>query len=77
MPWQETAPVEERGRFIDDHQLGLYTMIELCARYAISRRRDTSGSIATTVVAGPRSRIAVGRRTTVRTRSPRPSRNCC
>jgi len=38
MPWQETSPVEERERFIDDHQLGLYTMIELCARYAISRK---------------------------------------
>ena len=38
MPWQETSPVEERARFIDDHQLGLYTMNELCARYAISRK---------------------------------------
>ena len=38
MPWQETSPVEERTRFIDDHQLGLYTMIELCARYAVSRK---------------------------------------
>ena len=26
MPWQETSPVEERERFIDDHQLGLYIM---------------------------------------------------
>jgi len=38
MPWQETGPVHERGRFIDDHGLGLYTMTELCARYAISRK---------------------------------------
>lgn len=38
MPWPETSPVEERERFIDDHQLGLYTMTELCARYAISRK---------------------------------------
>ena len=37
MPWQETSPVEERERFIDDHRLGLYDMTELCARYAISR----------------------------------------
>lgn len=32
MPWQETAPVEQRERFIDDYHLGLYTMTELCAR---------------------------------------------
>jgi len=38
MPWQETSPVEERERFIDDHRLGLYDMTELCARYAISRK---------------------------------------
>ncbi len=38
MLWQETSPVEERARFIDDHQLGLSTMIELCARYAIRRK---------------------------------------
>src|ERR1035441_10247446 len=29
MPWLETVPVKERERFIDDHRLGLYTMIEL------------------------------------------------
>ena len=28
MPWLETAPVEERERFIDDDRLGLYTMTE-------------------------------------------------
>ena len=38
MPWLETAPMEQRERFIDDHRLGLYTMTELCARYAISRK---------------------------------------
>ena len=38
MPWQETSPVEGRERFIDDYQLGLYTMTELCARYAVSRK---------------------------------------
>jgi transposase InsO family protein len=38
MPWQETSPVEERERFIDDHRLGLYDMTELCARYAVSRK---------------------------------------
>lgn len=38
MPWLETSPVEQRERFLDDHQHGLYTMRELCARYAISRK---------------------------------------
>ena len=38
MPWPEMSPVEQRGRFIDDHRLGLYDMTELCARYAISRK---------------------------------------
>ena len=38
MPWLETVPVEERERFIDDYRLGLYTMTELCARYAVSRK---------------------------------------
>ena len=38
MPWLETVPMEERARFIDDHNLGLYTMTELCARYAVSRK---------------------------------------
>ena len=35
MPWLETAPMEQRTRFIDDWQRGLYTqpeflMTELC-----------------------------------------------
>jgi transposase InsO family protein len=38
MPWLEVAPVEERERFIDDYLLRLYTMTELCARYAVSRK---------------------------------------
>ena len=38
MPWMETSPVEQRERFIRDHQLALYTMAELCARYGISRK---------------------------------------
>ena len=38
MPWLETSPVEQRERFINDHRRGLYDMIELCARYAISRK---------------------------------------
>ncbi len=38
MPWLETSPVDQRERFIRDHQLGLYTLAELCARYDISRK---------------------------------------
>ena len=38
MPWLETAPMEQRERFIRDHRLALYTMTELSARYGISRK---------------------------------------
>ena len=38
MPWLETAPMEERERFIHDWRLDLYTMTELCARYDVSRK---------------------------------------
>lgn len=38
MPWQEATPMEQRERFVRDHQRGLYTMTELCARYTISRK---------------------------------------
>lgn len=38
MPWLETSPMEQRERFIRDHRVDLYTMAELCARYAISRK---------------------------------------
>ena len=37
MPWMETSPVDQRERFIRDHRLDLYAMVELCARYGISR----------------------------------------
>lgn len=38
MPWLETAPVEQRERFIEDDRLDLYTRTELCARYGVSRK---------------------------------------
>jgi putative transposase len=38
MPWLETSPLEQRERFIRDDRLNLYTMADLCARYAISRK---------------------------------------
>lgn len=38
MPWLETAPVDERNRFIDDALSDRFTMAALCARYGVSRR---------------------------------------
>ena len=38
MPWLETAPMDERLRFVADDGRGLYTRAELCARYRISRK---------------------------------------
>jgi transposase InsO family protein len=38
MPWEETSPVDQRERFIHDHRLDLYSMVELCARYGVSRK---------------------------------------
>ncbi len=38
MPWLETSPMEPRERFSHDHQGALYTMVELCERYGISRK---------------------------------------
>ncbi len=38
MPWLETAPMNERERFIADCRLDLYTMTELCARYNVARK---------------------------------------
>jgi putative transposase len=38
MPWQEATPMEQRERFVRDHQRALYTMTELCVRYSISRK---------------------------------------
>ncbi len=38
MPWLETAPMDQRARFIRDHRLDLYPMTELCTHYGISRR---------------------------------------
>ena len=38
MPWKVSLPVEQRYRFVLDHQSGLYRMTELCRRYGISRK---------------------------------------
>jgi len=38
MPWRETAPMKERMRFVTDWERGLYSTVELCARYGVSRK---------------------------------------
>jgi Homeodomain-like domain len=38
MPWTETAPIKERMRFVTDGERELYSMVELCARYGVSRK---------------------------------------
>jgi transposase len=38
MPWMETSPVDQRGRFIRDHRLDSDVIVELCARFGISRK---------------------------------------
>ena len=38
MPWPETAPMDQRCRFIDAYRASGFTMTELCARFQVSRR---------------------------------------
>jgi len=38
MPWRETAPMKERLRFVTDWERALYSMVELCERYGVSRK---------------------------------------
>jgi transposase-like protein len=38
MPWTETAPMRERMRFVTDWERDLYSMVELCERYGVSRK---------------------------------------
>ena len=38
MPWAETSAVQERIRSIADYESRLYTMIELCQRFGVSRQ---------------------------------------
>ena len=37
MPWKESGVLEEKMRFVLDHEKGLWTMTELCQRYGICR----------------------------------------
>ena len=38
MPWRESCAMDERIGFIKEHGSGLWTMSELCERYAVSRK---------------------------------------
>jgi putative transposase len=38
MPWKVTDPMDQRAQFITLHREGLYTMAELCRRFAVSRK---------------------------------------
>jgi putative transposase len=38
MPWSRTSPMDQKIRFIADHQRGFFSFPELCARFGISRR---------------------------------------
>ena len=38
MPWMEMSPMDLREAFLAEQRRGLYTMQELCDRYAISRK---------------------------------------
>ncbi|MHC4509090.1 MAG: IS481 family transposase [Planctomycetota bacterium] len=38
MPWRATSPMTQRRDFIDDYRRALYSMMDLCAHYGISRR---------------------------------------
>jgi transposase len=66
--------MEQRERFIHDHRVALYTMVELCTRYGISRktgykwlgRFEDAGRQGLQDAAGPRMRARTG--------SPRRSR---
>ena len=38
MPWREAAPMNERMRFVLDRERELYSMVERCGRYGVSRK---------------------------------------
>ncbi len=38
MPWSRTSPMNERLRFIADHQRGVFSLAELCRRFGVSRK---------------------------------------
>jgi putative transposase len=38
MPWNETSPVLERKKFVEEYERGVYSVAELCRRFGISRK---------------------------------------
>lgn len=38
MPWTETTPMSERMQLVTEWERGLYSMVELCQRYGVSRK---------------------------------------
>ena len=38
MPWKVTDPMDQRAQFVALHREGLYSMAELCGRFAVSRK---------------------------------------
>ena len=38
MPWTSTNSYKERYRFVQEHETGLWTMLELCERFGVSRK---------------------------------------
>jgi putative transposase len=38
MPWRVSGAMEQRMRFVMDHETGLFSMSDLCARYETSRQ---------------------------------------
>ena len=38
MPWMETCSMKERMRLVARQETGLFTMVELCERYGVSRK---------------------------------------
>ena len=75
MPWLETAPVEQRERFVDDCRQGIYAVTELCARYGISRKTGYKWLARYDGGGPPGTRAtARGRRTAVRIGLPPTSR---
>jgi hypothetical protein len=37
MPWKESAAMEQRLQFVRDAMSNRFTMVELCARYGVTR----------------------------------------
>jgi hypothetical protein len=69
MPWSDTSAMNERIRFLADHQLGVFSVTELYARCGIGRttcslRRlgmRSVRSVRDTTAAASRGRTRMGR----------------